>query len=99
MLSRGARARIAKLAPHEGMTVRIVLPLCPTQADYQLAFEKAWAEVPVGATVYCWLRDLSDREYLDMVLGLVIPPTHQGIYLKTRQRIEQPVLPSEISTS
>lgn len=63
--------------------MRIELPLCRTAEEYETAFVLAWDQVPDGATVFCWLRDLSDREYHDMVLGLAITPSHQGIYLKT----------------
>jgi len=83
MLSRGVRNRVAKLAPHEAVAVRIELPLCRTPEEYEAAFSLAWSQVPDGAVVYCFLRDLSELEYRALVEGRQATPSAVlGVYIK-----------------
>jgi hypothetical protein len=55
--------------------VTIEMGLCDTEADYERAFAEAWAKVPPGSTVYCFLRDLSELEYLALVEGRQAMPS------------------------
>lgn len=65
--------------------VLIEMDLCATPALYELAFNRAWKKVPAGALVYCWMRPLSDHEYIAMVEGRLVPPHVMGIYLKPQE--------------
>lgn len=64
--------------------VTIEMDLCATPAHYELAFNRAWKKVPAGSVVYCWMRPLSDHEYIAMAEGRLVNPHVMGIYLKPR---------------
>jgi hypothetical protein len=62
--------------------VTIELGLCPSGEAYASAFAEAWAKVPPGSTVYCFLRDLTEPEFVALVEGTLVQPQVMGIYLK-----------------
>jgi len=64
--------------------VVIELDLCSTHADYERAFAKAWARVPAGMVVSCWMRPLSDLEFIAMAEGRLVEPRVTGFFLKPR---------------
>lgn len=70
------------LAP--AMTVTIEMDLCSTQTAYQRVFDRAWKQVPAGALVYCWMRPLSDPEFIALAEGRLVQPHVTGIFIKQR---------------
>lgn len=66
--------------------VTIELGRCDTQADYACAFTEAWAQVPVGAVVSCFMSDGDDPEeqWDGFITGRSLMPHNiVGFYLKS----------------
>lgn len=66
--------------------VTIEMGLCDTQTAYERAFAEAWAQVPAGAVVSCFMSegDAPDEQWEGFVTGRSFMPHNiVGFYLKS----------------